>query len=458
MGIRRAGAIAALVAGGLWGGAGLQPAHAPSPAPVPSPHLPQTLVSPADALTALELRQPAVNGTIEDVQAYLRAEMEAAWPELEGTLAFMPYRGGVYHNTAQEFAEQVVEQYHRSSIGREMDARSGLDHVHIDSIIRHQAAALHGRELEAKRWSGSLGYHQEAQILLPVGNGEYIFRFGILALEDNCTSCTQLKPDTGTECKSVHPDIAFHERTRRLNVAFHELAHHISDKQKLPGHDYASAIDQHVEETRADMFGTFMEVRLFGPAYALRFQLMSDRNAVSQHAYKYFNPRSFKAATTWLQSEPGTLRNLPVRDILKLAGNLSQLHALNEVELEQFMAHEAHAEAKKDKAVDRVRLYHRAVAAGKVPSQIIINGQNLPYPEIAYQYDLALLRNEADGGNTHGNQLVQHNPLRSPALRGNTYAQIRRDDSAQVHAINSFNFSLFGSRACYLPSPSQGPL
>ncbi len=458
LGIKRASVIAALI-GGLYGGAGIMPAHAPAPVPVPR-SLPKTMINANDHLSVLEYRQPAVAGSIRDVQTYLRAEMEAAYPELEGTLVFMPYKGSGLHDNAHEFAEQVVVQYHRSALGREIDARADVDIVQIDNSIRNQAHAIYRRELEEKDWVDNLGYHRDREILIPVDRAGRSFHFGIVALKDDCASCMQVKPDyTASQCQSSHPDTAFIERSRRLNVAFHELAHHIADMKKVKGHEYVTDEEHHVEETRADLFGTFMQIRLLGPRHAIHLQLMSDRNADSANTYKYFNPRTFRGASAWLQGTGVEIvQRLSLPDLFNLSSSLAQLHAMNATELEQFKAHKAYVDEAKQKPVVRVTAYHYALASGVLPSSIVVNGKTLPYPEIAYQYDLAKLRNTAVGGNQYLNQLVQHNPLRAPALAGNKFEEVDKSNPAQVGAINRFNQDLYGARACLIKPPQLVPL
>lgn len=80
----RAAAALALI-GGLQ--AGLLPGSAGA---APADIRLDTLPSSTDTENILPLRRAAVAGTIFDVQNYLRKEMEASYPGLKGTLAFLP--------------------------------------------------------------------------------------------------------------------------------------------------------------------------------------------------------------------------------------------------------------------------------------------------------------------------------------------------------------------------------
>lgn len=422
----------------------------------------RTVRSEADPAQVLPLREKAVAGSIFDVQDYLRAEMEAAYPELQGTLVFMPYRAdGSYLIDADQFADQVVGQFHRSAVGRKIDTENTADAKHIDDVMRNDAKRLFGAEQSGRHWAGSLGYKNWRQMVVPVGMGDTYYQFSIIGLRDECESCVQVKPSAAGQCRSSHPDAVLEERANRLNVAFHELGHKLAEYRNLAGNKYSSPHDAHIDEVRQDVFGTLMEIRLFGKGRMPRMLAMPDTSAGGGKAHLYFDPRAFAAAYSWVQ-EVGVdkLQEMSLAEVFEQSNVLVTGSVLSGIEVRQLAEHIARIpadrrdipKAEKQRAqrlrLGRIRDYQRQLAGGQVPGSVRVEGKRIPYSNIAYQFDLARVRAERVGGSPYNNQLAGANPLRPPALQGNQAGGYNRASKVQVDALNGFNRRLYGDQAC----------
>lgn len=113
--------------------------------------------------------------------------------------------------------------------------------------------------------------------------------------------------------------------------------------------------------------------------------------------------------------------------------------------------------AQKSKTTPRQRrqAYGSRLVPGRSVAGLVLPGEGMAYSPIAAAYDKAMRRNAMKGGSLALRALMRHNPLRAGVLRDQPYAQFGSDDPAQMAAINAFNLSLFGSRACLAAPPQR---
>lgn len=405
------------------------------------------------------MRRAAVAGSFRDVENYLQAEFEAAYPQLAGTIAFMSYGAdGRYRDGVESFADQVVRQYHRSELGKRLDARADIDHRLIDVDMRDKAKDVYQQHLKKERWKDNLGYRDRFSIPLPLAGRGEVYEFSIIGLADNCISCEQapaVKEQPAGGCASIHPDRAYFERLRRLSTGFHEVAHHVAAVKGyfMPGL-VADTISDSMMETQADVFGTLMQAKLIAGNQADAMQMMSDSNAFAFSAEYYFNPAVYKVADRWLRSEiNGVLPDLTVSGIFELATTIAMANPMPEASFRALSGYiQGPGNVESVERSKRVAEWQRQSqrTGGLVPDSITVSDAVVPYSEVLYQYDLARQRGGAVGGNPFYDRAAQDNPLRPEALKGMPAFSFDDTNPEQVKAMNAFNLTLFGGQACVL--------
>lgn len=440
-----------------------------APADSAPPH-PHALSSPADAPHIVPLREKAIAGTILDVQNYLRAELDEAFPDQQGTLVFLPYHpGGSYAITRDEFADDVVTQFHRSAQGRAIMARPGADGVVLDTALRGHAEDIYRSGVIGRDFSAARGYWDRLSIPLQGTGGADIYNFSVIGLLDNCQSCQQLRPPRANRCLQTSPDEVLEEQTDRINVAFHEGAHHTSVGRKTGVVAMSDASQRHLAEINADLTGTLMEARIFGPRRIGKMKVLADSRARGRGASLYFDPPAFTATANWLERNGGEpLQKMKVADIFAQATALADGALVSPTDISNIYSHifVYEQETDRDSAARKAQIrrqrearmaaYQKQVAAGRVVDFISVNGNRSSYSEVTYQLDLAMQRNARPEGNPHANALAQLNPLRDPALKGQPMGKFDRSSPQQVAAINAFNRAYYGERACTIRVEPRG--
>lgn len=423
------------------------------------------LANPLDASDIVKLRQQAVGGSMDEVNAYLLREFEVNWPQHTGRLVVLPYNNTSDLMSAQpDFVEHVAAQFARSSMGmlyaREAPSVSARA---LQAVRKGAAAFYHGQTTKSEREdrSGADGLKLNLDIQLPPRAHQSkppLFRMHVLMLEELCTTCqahvqaTAIK-STGAACYSTHPDEVFVEQKRRLGTGWHEMMHAVSDLENLEGAAFNSPRLYNIEEVRASLFDALMSVRSFGQPMLSGIFYQSDRNSRPSTAYRYFNPPVFDQAFAWVtQVGVAGLSRLSVAALAKQADQIISENMLSASAVEALKTFSQTADFSEQSIRQRLSTYTSEQVKGHNVTSMRQGKIVVPYSALIYQFDLARLTTENKAA--HLSAYVRANPLRPESMKENVYAQIDVRDAQQVRDINQFNGRIYGARACTLWPPT----
>lgn len=364
------------------------------------------------------LREAALTGSNAQVAAYARADIEAHWPHLHERIVVAQGNGPdetdwsvFYRDFTRAWA--TATKYQINQPPAEL-------HQSVSTAYHVVRKANEGGTMVT--FPASVDGHSIPVIALPLAA---------------CRACVNEQlPATPQNCHPLHPDTPYFEGLYRLRNIYHEEAHALRMLRGL----YRPQTDQdiHKEELIAELFGDARLVQTLGvPGWnvARRGQvLLPITPSKSRH---YYAVRGRDMMLRWLEQNQKSLSATHPDELLYKATEFAEKTLLSSQTLVELQRVEGQQGLLRFDSGQRLKL---AEAAGDTESEDVhdAKGCRWNYPSSLRVMDSDAVRRGTPPGAAL-QDILNHNPLRSPALRTAEPFAIDKRRNEQISAIIDFN-------------------